>query len=194
MAKKGKANNGLPRNNGGLPRSIHKHTHITPQKMIKAIKGSGGLKTVIAQRMGCHWSGVYWSLKFREGPEWDKAREAFKEEEEAVGDIAEGTIQECIQQRLDLSVAGQNARWLLGTKYSNRGFREKSTVRVEGGDNPLKIDVEHHVRIEDLDLDFETRKTILEAIRKSKEKNLNRSTINYSATSLIDGNGNGGRA
>ena len=140
---------------------------ITKSRMRAAIIGSGGLKTVIAERLGVTWSVVNDVLK-RKG--WEDIRTVWEEEMEAVGDHAENAIQHAITQRLDIQQATLNARWYLGLRHRHRGFAEQSKIVVEGGKNPIKIE-QSLVDLDKLDLPLEVRKVLLAAIEKeTKEK------------------------
>ena len=141
----------------------------SPERMIKAIDGSGGLKRVIAERLGCSYSTVDDALR-KEGEEWDDVRLALKIERERIGDIAEETVAETMVQRLDLSVASTTARWYLDRKHRDRGYGKEEKITLEGGKNPLRIENQTLVPIGELELPLETKKEILKAMEKWERK------------------------
>lgn len=146
---------------------------ITPKRMIEAIKDSGGNKTVIAERLKCTRSIIDWRIKNQPGRRWDEVREAYQNEIESVGDLAEGTIRAMIKQRLDSGTALRASTWALLQQFRNRGYADKSTVRIEG-ELPLLIQSER-LKIEELDLPLAVKKQILKAIEeKKKPKNENK--------------------
>ena len=80
-------------------------------------------------------------------------------------DLAEDVVVQSMKNiRLDLPNASKNARWVLERLGKGRGYGKESTVNVQGGDTPLKI--EHAVSIETLDLPLDVRKKILEAVEQ----------------------------
>jgi len=139
---------------------------ITKRRMQKAIVGSGGLKTVIAERLGVAWGTVNDILK-RKG--WEDIRTIWEEELEAVGDLAEETIQFAMRQRLDISSASLNARWYLGLRHRHRGFVEQSKVIVEGGENPIKVE-QSLIDVDSLKLPIAVRKALLAAIEEREDE------------------------
>jgi len=99
-----------------------------------------------------------------EGPEWDDVRERLKTEGEIVGDLAEQTIIDSMSQRLDLGIASSNARWYLDRKHPDRGFCKRSEVKIEGGDNPLKVQT--IIPIHELNLPLKVKRQVLHAMRE----------------------------
>lgn len=146
-------------------------TPITPKVFIQAVKGSRGLQTEIARRIGCSWLTVHNVLlgKHGKGPQWDRARRAYGEEVECVGDLAEGTIHDAMEQRLDIATASRTAIAFAKMKLKSRGFVDETKTVIEGSLNHTHT----IVPIEKLDLSLETRKALLEAIEKweKTEKN-----------------------
>lgn len=139
------------------------------QRVAKAIRGSGGLLSVIAKRLGVSSTTVKNCL-LREGPYWDKVRRRYKEECDVITDLAEATIHDVMSQRLDLAAASRTAQWYLARKAQNRGFADVSTVKMEGGTNPIALNVTQSVvPIEKLPLDL--RVALLEALDQEEEQN-----------------------
>ena len=150
------------------PTGTIKGAKITKIKMTKAIEGTGGIKTRIAERLGVQWASVNDALK-REG--WDDIREIYQDECEKVGDLAEERIVDIIKDKNVLVAAEstKNARWYLSKKHKNRGYGEESTVTVQGGDKPITVN-HNLINISELDLPLETKKEILAAIEKKEAK------------------------
>ena len=57
-----------------------------------------------------------------EGDDWEECRNLFKFEKEKVGDIAEMTVCESMQQKVDIGVASTTARWYLDRKAYGQGL------------------------------------------------------------------------
>lgn len=146
-----------------------KVTLITSTKLKKAIKGTHGIKKNICANLGVSYSALNRALA-RQGVEWDKARELLEAERERVGDMAEEAILDTMGQRLDLNVASSTARWYLDRKGKARGFGKTSEVTLQGGKSPIRIEHETLIPIEKLDLPLETKKEVLEAMRKYHEE------------------------
>lgn len=143
---------------------------ITKQRMIKAIEGSGGICKRIALALGVSTTTVKNKLA-RE--DWEDVRLIYEAERDAVNDVAEQTVIELMEQRIDFTAAGLNARWWLDRKGTHRGFGEKTKVQVEGGDKPIQVRAEVEYRIEDLDLPISVKKIVLAAIKAKNEENAN---------------------
>jgi len=138
---------------------------------MKAIPGTGGILTVIANRLGCSYHSLYEVLKKKEGDKWDEVRYLLQMEREKVGDIAESTVIEMMGQRLDLSVASSTSKWFLSSKHADRGYVDRKQVTLNGGQNPLHVRMETTVPIEKLDLPTEVKIQVLEAIERWELQN-----------------------
>ena len=135
---------------------------ITPVRLLKAIKGSGGIRLRITKRLECGYRTLDKALKM-EGDDWEECRNLLKAEREKVGDIAEITVCESMQQRVDIGVASTTARWYLDRKHADRGYGKKDQLTLEGGQNP--INVNHTIiPIAALNLPLETKREILKAM------------------------------
>lgn len=136
---------------------------LTKRKILKAIIGTGGIRKLIAERCGCCYMTIFNAMH-----KWPEVMAAIKEEEEKIADLAQQTIRFAIEQRLDLNIASQNARWLLTrARYRDRGMGDESKVIHEGGDKPVQV--RGGVPIEALDLPIEVRRKILEALDQKIE-------------------------
>lgn len=140
---------------------------IRPKAMLKAIIGTAGILNVIADRLQVERWEVRLALR-REGQAWDYVRKVYEEECERVGDLAEGTIREAIEQRLDIPSAVRAATWYLQHKHKDRGFGEKTEVTLQGGKQPIRVNhtsAETVLTVDDLDdLPLDLRKQLLEAL------------------------------
>jgi hypothetical protein len=137
-------------------------------RIMKAIKGSLGNKTEIARRVGCTW-GVIQQALGRES--WGDVREAYQNEVEGMGDIAEQAIRDAIEQRLDISTASRTAQWLLSrARYKTRDLGETTKIVLEGGDKPLHV-VSDQIPLDTLGLPLELRRQVLEAIEANEQEN-----------------------
>lgn len=138
------------------------HPHpgiITREKLLKAIKGTGGIYSKIAHRLGCAPHSVRNAIS-RPGNE--DIQKAFEEEKEKLLDEAETSVRHWIKQRDDPGVSSTTARWFLTSKGERRGFREKTTVRHEGGDTPVQLQQQNVVSIDSLQLPLAVRKLLLQ--------------------------------
>lgn len=101
---------------------------ITPKAFTEAVQGSRGLQTEIARRLGCSWLTVHKILLGQQGkgPIWDKARLSYRDEVEGVGDLAERTIHDAMEQRLDIATASRTALSYAKMKLKSRGFQDET--------------------------------------------------------------------
>ena len=93
---------------------MRRETKRSLQEVLKAIKGTGGIKTRIAEKLGCTRRTVDNYLD-----RWVTAQQAWEEEVERWGDKAEGNIYDSIEGG-DI----QDSKWYLSRirkgKYSTR--------------------------------------------------------------------------
>lgn len=97
-------------------------------KIIKAIPGSGGIKQLIADRLGIHRHTFDNYLE-----RYPTVRQAYDDEVEKVGDKAESIIQSALQNN-DLNIA----KWYAMTKLKDRGYAERKEI-AGVQDKPLVI-------------------------------------------------------
>lgn len=109
---------------------------ITEKRLLKAIKGSGGIISLIAVRLGCRRSRIAAIMKCHD---WPLVEQALEDEREKVGDLAEQTVMDTMRQRLDLGTALRSARWYLERKHKDRGFTPRQEIQLEGGKTPITI-------------------------------------------------------
>jgi hypothetical protein len=107
----------------------------TAQQFIDAIPGSGGIKSTIAQRVGCSWSTVDVYIK-----KYSTIAAAYADELEGVLDLAESVL----LQNIQFVKAAQNdhkkpvdtsdVKWLLSKRGKARGYGDKQELEVTGKD------------------------------------------------------------
>jgi hypothetical protein len=141
---------------------------ISRKRFLRALEGTGGLKTLLAERLGCAVATIDNILK-RDG--WEEIQEAYLVEIERVGDLAEKTLISSIQQTEDPQLAATSAKWYLSRRCKKRGYADESKVTYEGGEEPIRV--AHVVAIDSLDLPLDVRRQILEGVERKElaEKN-----------------------
>jgi hypothetical protein len=110
------------------------------ETVLSAISGSGGIKTVIAQRLGVsRWTVDNYLEK------WASAKQAYENEEDINLDIAESVlttnirIAHKLQTQTGVPQDTADAKWYLSRKGKRRGYVERSEVTgADGG--PLVIE------------------------------------------------------
>jgi len=145
-----------------------RRTFITKAKFRKALEGTGGILSRVAERLGCNPNTMYnWAKKHKDDPE---VQEWIENEKNVLADTAEDTIKTMMQQRLDFSVASRTAKWYLERKHPERGYRENKTMTLEGGQTPIHVKNENILPIESLDLPLDVRKQLLAAIEEKENE------------------------
>ena len=86
----------------------------TIEEVLAAIQGSFGIKHRIAQKLNVHRNTVDLYLK-----RWEGAREAYHNEVNTVGDMAESVIIRSIQKE-----EVETAKWYARMKLKDRGYTE----------------------------------------------------------------------
>jgi len=101
--------------------------HWTEEQFIEAIKGSGGIITDIANKIGCSW---YTAKKYIE--DFPNIKRAYDDETESLLDLAESVLRGNIelakkqQQGEEPRIADAgDAKWLLARKGKARGYAER---------------------------------------------------------------------
>jgi hypothetical protein len=89
--------------------------------VLEAIKGSGGIMSAVAKRLG-----VTWRTADRWCNLWEETRGALQDEREGILDMAESTLFKSIRGE-DV----QSAKWLLGMKGKQRGYVERREVGAD---------------------------------------------------------------
>lgn len=101
---------------------MSRQDQFTAVQFIEAIKGSGGIITAIANRVGCSWNTAY---KYIHGH--PSVEQAYKDEREAILDLAESTIYKSIK-----GGDTQDAKWLLSRVGKHRGFGDNLDITTDG--------------------------------------------------------------
>lgn len=112
-------------------------------QFISAIPGTGGIVTVIANRVGCHRKTATWYIE-----NYPTVKAAYDAEREAITDMAEGVVLGNIQlahDKLDekdnkKQVDSGDAKWYLSRKGKNRGYTERTEITgADGGDLSIAV-------------------------------------------------------
>jgi hypothetical protein len=88
---------------------------VSKAAIIKAIRGSGGIMSTVAKKLDVSW---YTAKRYIDA--FPETLQAYEEEQEAVLDMAEGTLLSSIKNG-DV----QASKWFLSTKGKRRGFSER---------------------------------------------------------------------
>jgi len=121
---------------------------FTAEQFIKAIKGSGGIISVISNRIGCDWHTAK-----RYITDYATIKQAYDNECESVIDLSESLVitniqfarakQEAIKKKLEAQQIGAenleqvdsgDAKWWLTKKGKGRGFGEKIDIDLRNFD------------------------------------------------------------
>lgn len=102
----------------------------TTNQFIEAIKGSGGIVTTIAKRVGCAW---FTARKFIDTH--PTVLQAYNDEKEAITDMAVGTLMKSIKEGNT-----QDAKWWLARKRREE-FGEN--LDLTSGGEPIRIIIEY---------------------------------------------------
>ena len=107
-----------------------KFQKLTKERVLEAIKGSGGIVLAVQKNLGCEsW---YTAKNYIE--KWQETRDAFKAEAEGILDRAEAVIIKRINEQ-DTATA----KWYLSKKGKERGYSDDLSTML-GNEQPLKID------------------------------------------------------
>ena len=99
----------------------------TEKKVLAAIKGSGGIVTTIANRLGSDW---HTAKKLTQ--KWETTKQAIIDERETILDMSESTVLKSIKEGNT-----QDAKWLLSSLAKDRGYGADG-VKV-GEDRTIKL-------------------------------------------------------
>ena len=120
---------------------------FTAEQVIEAIKGTGGIKTTIASKLGCDRMTVDRYIRH-----FVTVAAAYKAERESILDLSEGVVMMNIQlaaklQRGDspILVDTSDAKWVLARLGRDRGFGDRTDLGNADGE-PLKVVWEHDAR------------------------------------------------
>ena len=107
-----------------------KHAKYTTEDLLKAISGSAGIMSTIADRMQCAWHTARTHIEANE-----EASQALLNETEGVLDMAEGKLFLAVE-----SGDSQMIKYLLSTKGKKRGYTERKEMDF-GDDRDISIKV-----------------------------------------------------
>jgi len=135
---------------------------------IRAIKGTGGNRREIAERMGVSQTTVYNLLR---RPDWADVAALVVEEEQAVREalvsVSIRAIQDAITQRQDIGVAANTAKWYL-SKAVRHVFGDDGKMTIDGGPNPIRV-IQVQIPADILNQPLEAKKAAL-AIAEEEER------------------------
>lgn len=103
----------------------------TIEEVITAIQGSLGIKHRIAQKLNIHRNTVELYLK-----RWEGAREAYNNEVNTVGDMAESVIIRSIQKE-----EVETAKWYARMKLKDRGYIERQEISGSEGSSLITVNI-----------------------------------------------------
>jgi len=103
----------------------------TAEQVIEALRGTMGIKSAAARRLGCHWTTVDRYIK-----RYPTVARAYEEERQSIVDLAEVKLVERLKDG-----DGTMIRFVLATLGKDRGYVERREVTGEGG-GPLTIIIE----------------------------------------------------
>lgn len=92
------------------------------KKILKAIKGTGGLITDIAAKLNVHYHTV---LNYRD--RYESVKQAIEDERNRILDKAERNLFTKIQEGDE-----DTSKWFLARKGRDRGYAEKTEQKIEG--------------------------------------------------------------
>lgn len=88
---------------------------VTKEKLLKAIENSGGIVSVIANKLGVSWHTANKYIQ-----KWEETKQAYKDETQKFLDICEKTVLKSVKEG-DV----QTAKWVLAHKARDRGYGDK---------------------------------------------------------------------
>jgi hypothetical protein len=130
--------------------SSGKEKNFSEEITLEAIRGSGGIMSTIAQRLGCGWHVASRAVK-----KYESTKQAYLDEEETVLDMAESTILQSIKDKDQ-----QSAKWYLSTKGRRRGY--STNVNISG-------EIEHKYKYDFVKLQQQAMAEIEEIEKKGKD-------------------------
>jgi len=107
--------------------------NYTRDRVLGAIRESGGITKIVATRLACSWATARKYIN-----KWSSTRDAFEAESEEILDVAESVLQRNIQLaykqqgETQRPVDSSDAKWLLSRKGKGRGYADKSEVELGG--------------------------------------------------------------
>lgn len=105
---------------------------VSKKALIQAIKGSGGIVSNVARKLGISWSTA--EIHINKYPE---AISAFKDEKEAILDMAENELFKKVKAGSEPMI-----KYILSTKGKERGYTERTEVTGKDG-APVSVNLSH---------------------------------------------------
>ncbi|MGI5075298.1 hypothetical protein E4N71_07575 [Treponema vincentii] len=110
-----------------------KKKHYRKGEMLTAVKGSGGIVTTIAAKLGCDWHTAKANID-----RYEETREAYRDELETGLDLVEGKAFERAR-----GGDGTMIRFILATKGRARGYGDAPPPEsIAPEDNTLRIEID----------------------------------------------------
>ena len=115
-------------------------TKRTREEVVEAIKGTGGIKTLIAQRLGVTRFTFDSYLK-----RWSTVQDAYSQEREAFIDVAESVVQRNVRLAFQKQQDGEmtdtsDAKWVLSRLGKDRGYSERQEITGPDGEAvPIRV-------------------------------------------------------
>lgn len=150
----------LPKKNPTIKPRCRTHPPHRRTTVLRAIKGSYGIKSTICARLMITTEVFNRMLAY---PGWERVAEAYREECDRLVDVAQDRLVRAMMQELDQSTALRAATYVLDRMSPQ--FKPKSTTQIEGGDKPIRIQqAVVNIPVEFLNAPPEQKRAILEAI------------------------------
>lgn len=111
-----------------------KRRNYTEEKVLEAIKDSGGVVLTVAERLDCQWRTADNFIK-----KWESTKSAFEDEGVSIKDISEQKIISAIKYENDI----QTAKWYLSKKAKERGYGD--TLEIENKAEITKSNLERKI-------------------------------------------------
>lgn len=102
-----------------------KDKNFTIEEILKAIDGSFGIVSTIAEELKCNWRTAKKYIDM-----YDETKAAMEDEQEKALDMAENTIMTGIQM-----TNTQDAKWYLSKKGKARGYGDELAITGKDGSN-----------------------------------------------------------
>lgn len=99
---------------------------FTAEQFITAIKGSGGIISTIAMRVGCSWNTA--NKYIHEKPTVQKA---YDDERETVNDLAVSVLIKTMQQTEDTYLAAASSKWWLERKRKEEYSPRQENLNID---------------------------------------------------------------
>lgn len=106
--------------------------HYRAEQFIKAMPGTGGIKTAIAKKVGCDRATV---AKYID--KYVTVRRAWEQESERIGDLAEGELFKKVHGGDSWAI-----KYILSTRFKGRGYTQKTEIE-HSGEQVIRAEIEY---------------------------------------------------